>query len=88
MYPRKEINVYLKNNKSLSWVHNFKKNIDLVRIADMKKEKNFYFEKSRSSEFISEIKHICGMKTKKKYFLSRLKITNAIECMKIIKNFF
>ena len=43
LYPRKEINIYLKNNKSISWIHNYKKNNDLVRINLGKKEKNFFF---------------------------------------------
>jgi len=85
---RKEINIYLKNNKSITWIHNFKKNNDLVRFSNGKKEKNIFFKKNRSTEFISEIEHICDIDTKKKYFLSRINITNAIECMKIIRKFF
>ncbi len=86
--PRKEINIYLKKNRIISWIHNFKKNNDLVRLINGGKEQKNFFRKDRSTEFISEIKHICGIDTKKKYFLSRINIIKAIECMKIIRRFF
>ena len=86
--PRKEINIYLKKNRIISWIHNFKKNNDLVRLINGRKEQKNFFRKDRSTEFISEIKHICGIDTKKKYFLSRINIIKAIECMKIIRRFF
>lgn len=71
----------------IEWVVNFKKNYDAVIVANKNKKNSLkLFKKSRSGEFVNEIKHIISINDKKKYKLSNIKMQNAIETMNLIKN--
>ena len=68
------------------WINNYKKNIDAVikkNISDGK-EKKFFFQKTRSSEFENEIKHILKINDKKSYLSSNININKALLVHEII----
>lgn len=82
-----EKNIYIKlDNGYLKWICNFKKNTDAVIFQDGNKYVVKNFSKTRSSEFVNELKHINKITTKKKYEISRINIYNALNTFKIIQN--
>ena len=85
--PRKEIKVFC-NNFNFSWIHNYNSKADAVIIYEKNREKINFFKKSRSTEFVNEIKHIESIKTKKDYLASRINVKKGIETISVIKKFF
>lgn len=82
-----EKNIYIKiDNGYIKWICNFKKNIDAVVFEKNNKYLIKTFKKTRSSEFLNELKHISKIKTNKQYTNSRVNIYNALDTYKIIQN--
>lgn len=85
--PRKEIKVFC-NKFNFSWIHNYNSKADAVIIYEKNREKINFFKKSRSTEFVNEIKHIESIKTKKDYLASRINVKKGVETISVIKKFF
>ena len=84
-YPP-EKNIYIKLKKGyLRWICNFTENTDKIIVMDNSKYFVKNFKKTRSSEFVNELKHIDKIKTKKEYINSRVNIHNALKTFSIIK---
>ena len=87
-YPaNKSISINIENGY-LYWFCNYKKNVDAVISKINGNKKIFLFKKTRSSEFVNEIKHIMSLRTRDKYKKSPINLNNAIEVFKLIKNSF
>lgn len=81
-----EKNIYIKlDNGYLKWICNYNINTDAVIYKYLNKYIVKTFSKTRSSEFINELKHIDKVTTKKIYEISRINIHNALNTFKIIQ---
>ena len=82
--PEKNIHVKI-NTGYLKWICNFKKDNDAVIFNKNGKNIIKIFKKTRSSEFINELRHISKIVTKKEYDNSRINMYSALETFKIIQ---
>jgi predicted dehydrogenase len=84
----KSICIYTKRTK-FELIFNYKKNYDLIKSMNLKSNltKLKYFKKRRSTDFISEIKHIINTNSKQKYKNSFINFEKAMETQKLINTF-
>jgi hypothetical protein len=78
------------DNKTVKWSCSIKKNFDVLKIYNhsLNVSNTLNFRKTRSSEFKNELKHIFLIKNKSQYIKSPLYYKNAVEVLKLVKQFF
>jgi len=76
------------NNKIFIWTCNYQKNRDSIEIISSKSKTIKLFKKTRSSEFVNEIKHIMGINKKITYKKSAINLENSLKVFNLIQKSF
>ena len=72
-------------NESFQWYCNYSKDKDCIKIIKNNKEVKKIFKKTRSSEFVNEIKHVMKINNKKNYNNSHINLDNSLKVFNLMQ---
>ncbi len=84
-YPANKSIKIETNDRSINWYCNYKKDKDCITIIKNNSKSEKIFKKTRSSEFVNEIKHIMRIDNKKKYNNSPINLDNSLKVFNLIQ---